>query len=127
MMHLKFLVLKLKQLMLLMESKEIWYMFWMISLLTDSLLVLLINLFWFLFFILFRELNTTYLDKLGVKMMKGYADPYHGRQVLWLIYSCVTMLIPLCEQDMWAVILCYKAYVCLTQYPIRSCQCNKEE
>lgn len=28
-----------------------------------------------------RELNTTYLNELGVEMMKGYADPYHGRQV----------------------------------------------
>lgn len=26
-----------------------------------------------------KELNTTYLNELGVEMMKGYADPYHGR------------------------------------------------
>lgn len=25
-----------------------------------------------------KELNTTYLNELGVEMMKGYADPYHG-------------------------------------------------
>ncbi|XP_033732543.1 procollagen galactosyltransferase 1-like isoform X2 [Pecten maximus] len=28
-----------------------------------------------------RELNATYLDKLGVEMMDGYADPYAGRKL----------------------------------------------
>ena len=34
-----------------------------------------------------RTLNDSYVESLGVKMLEGYADPYHGRSLIFSAQS----------------------------------------
>ena len=48
----------------------------------------------FVFFIsLFRTLNVSYLDSLGVRMLPNYADPHHNRCVYFYDFRLFLLIL----------------------------------